>query len=473
MKIYFIRIVLVLLMTCLSTNIQSKGIPDFFWMKQVGAVSYPAQQTVYNVTDYGAKGDAICMNTKAIQKAIDEAEQAGGGMVVFSPGIYLTGSLFVGNNVNLHISKGVTLVGSQDIVDYKKIDTRIAGIEMEWPSALINIIGKKNAAISGDGVINGRGKIFWDKYWNMRKDYEMKGLRWIVDYDCERPRGILIAESENVTVRDIVLYQPGFWSLHVLYSKHITIDGIIISNNIEGHGPSTDGIDIDSSEYVLVQNSNINCNDDNFCLKAGRDNDGLRVNRPCQYVVIRDCIAGSGGGMFTCGSETSGGIRNIVAYRMKGIGTKCGLRFKSTCQRGGVIENIYLYDIEMVEVARPIVVDLNWNPAYSTSKLPEGYDIKKLPAHWLKMLEPVSLAQGTPAFRNISLDKVTASNAQSCINVVGIADSRIENFVFHSVCLKGDKAGKIVWAKDWRLNDVRIEASNDLILECNENVVIP
>jgi len=85
----------------------------------------------------------------------------------------------------------------------------------------------------------------------------------------------------------------------------------------------------------------------------------------------------------------------------------------------------------------------------------------------------VSFAQGTPVFRNISLDKVTASNAQSCINVVGIANSRIENFVFRSVCLKGNKAGKIVWAKDWRLNDVRIEASNDLILECNENVVIP
>ena len=63
---------------------------------------------------------------------------------------------------------------------------------MEWPSALINIIGKKNAAISGDGVINGRGKVFWDKYWNMREDYEAKGLRWIVDYDCERPRGILL-----------------------------------------------------------------------------------------------------------------------------------------------------------------------------------------------------------------------------------------------------------------------------------------
>ncbi len=473
MKNYFVFMGVFMMINCLSINAQSRGVPDFSWMKKTGAMSYPAQQTVYNVVDYGAKGDAISMDTKAIQEAIDAAERAGGGTVMFHSGIYLTGSLFVGNNVNLHIPKGVTLIGSQDIVDYKKIDTRVAGVEMEWPSALINIIGKKNAAISGDGVINGRGKIFWDKYWNMRKDYEEKGLRWIVDYDCERPRGILIAECENVTVCDIVLYQAGFWSLHVLYSKHITIDGIIINNNIEGHGPSTDGIDIDSSEYVLVQNSNINCNDDNFCLKAGRDSDGLRVNRPCQYVVIRDCIAGSGGGMFTCGSETSGGIRNIVAYRMKGIGTKCGLRFKSTCQRGGVIENIYLYDIEMVEVKRPLVVDLNWNPAYSTSKLPEGHDIKKLPVHWLKMLEPVNLEQGTPVFRNITLDNVTASNAQSCINAVGIAGSRIENFVFHRVCLKGDKAGKIVWAKDWDLNDVRIEANNDLILECNENVVIP
>lgn len=451
---------------------QSAAIPNFPWMKEVGAKTYPVRQVVYNVTDYGAKGDAVVMNTAFIQKAIDAAELAGGGIVTFSPGIYLTGSLFIGENVNFNIPKGTTLIGSQDISDYKKIDTRVAGVEMNWPSALVNIIGKKNAAISGDGVINGRGKVFWDKYWSMRKEYDTKKLRWIVDYDCERPRGILIAECENVTVKDIVLYQTGFWGMHILYSKYVTVDGVIISNNIEARGPSTDGIDIDSSEYILVQNSSINCNDDNFCLKAGRDSDGLRVNRPCQYVVIRDCIAGHGDGLFTCGSETSGGIRNIVAYNMKGLGTKYGLRFKSTCQRGGVIEDIYLCNVEMVGVRDPFVVDLNWNPAYSTSVLPAGYDAKTVPMHWTKMLAPVDLKQGTPKFRNVNFTNVTAINAQTCVKVTGIESSTIENFVFRDVHFNGAKAGNISWAKDWKLDGFSVNAPDKLVMEHNKNVNI-
>lgn len=473
MKSYTLIIGLFLSLSGLVAKAQKTGIPDFAWMKKVGALTYPVQQSVYHVADYGAKGDAINMNTTAIQRTIDAAEAAGGGTVVFDSGVYLTGSLFVGNNVNLSIGKGVTLIGSQNIDDYKKIRTRVAGVEMNWPAALVNIIGKKNAAISGDGVINGRGKIFWDKYWDMRKEYESRGLRWIVDYDCERPRGILVAECENVTIRDIVLYQPGFWSLHILYSRQITVDSIIISNNIEGHGPSTDGIDIDSSEYILVQNSNINCNDDNFCLKAGRDSDGLQVNRPCQYVVIRDCIAGSGGGLFTCGSETSGSIRHIVAYRMRGVNTKCGLRFKSTCQRGGSVEDIHLHDIEMTGVKRPLVVDLNWHPAYSTSKLPEGYDAKEIPEHWTKMLQPVSLECGTPVFKNITLSNITATGAQVCIDVAGISTSKLANFQFHNVHLEGINAGNITWTKDWVFYKSTVNACDKLTLINNENIVIP
>lgn len=447
------------------TPLETDRIPDFPWMCEVGAKSFPSGEKVFKVNDYGAVGDAVRMNTQAIQQAIDEAEAAGGGTVTFEPGIYLTGSIFVGNNVNLCIPKGTTLIGSQNIEDYKRIPTRVAGIEMEWPAALVNIIGKKNAAISGHGTIHGKGKVFWDKYWAMRQEYNPKGLRWIVDYDCERPRGILICNSEQVTVQDIVLYQPGFWSLHILYSHHVTVDGIIISNNIEGHGPSTDGIDIDSSEYILVQNSTINCNDDNFCLKAGRDADGLRVNRPCQYIVIRDCEAGHGGGLFTCGSETSGGIRHIVAYRMKGVETTCGIRFKSTCQRGGVIEDIHLYDIEMHNVRQPLVIDLNWHPAYSTSKLPEGYDPETIPSHWKTMLLPVSPEQGTPVFRDVHLSRVVATGASTCLSAGGIEQSPIIGFTFDQVKFKGRRAGRIRYCQDWKMEGLTIEAEDELKVE--------
>ena len=463
-----------LLFTFLTAGIAQNGIPNFKWMNDVGAKSLPKTGKIYFANDNGAIGDAVVVCTEAIQKTIDQCAANGGGTVTFHPGIYLTGSIFIKSNVNFEVPRGTTLQGSQNIADFTRINTRVAGIEMPWPSALVNITGQKNAAISGSGVINGKGKIFWDKYRDMRKEYDSKGLRWIVDYDCERPRGILISDCENVTVKDIVLYQPGFWSLHILYSNHITVDNIIISNNIEGRGPSTDGIDIDSSNKILIQNCNINCNDDNFCLKAGRDADGLRVNRPCEYVVIRDCIAGHGDGLFTCGSETSGGIRNIVAYNLKGIGTKYGLRFKSTIQRGGVIENIYLNNIEMIGVTDPLVVDLNWLPTYSTSKLPKEYNPDSIPSHWKKLLLPVDPKIGTPKFRNIYFTNITSTNANTCIKVEGIETGTIDNFQFKNVHFQGEKAGTITWANDWVFHgfSVKTNDNNDLHLKNTQNIAL-
>lgn len=448
--------------------------PDFEWMKDVGAHSYPSKRNVYHVADYGAEGNAMTLCTEAIQKTIDACAAGGGGVVTFSPGIFLTGSLYIKSNVDFNIPKGTMIIGSQNPDDYDRIDTRAAGIEMKWPAALINILGQENAAISGEGVIHGRGKVFWDKYRSMRAEYDPKGLRWVVDYDCERPRGILITDCKHVTVKDIVLYQPGFWALHILYSEYVTVDNIVISNNIEGRGPSTDGVDIDSSRKILVQNSHINCNDDNFCLKAGRDADGLRVNRPTEYVVIRDCVAGHGDGLFTCGSETSGGIRHIVAYNMKGLGTKYGLRFKSTVQRGGTMEDIYLYNIEMVGVRDPFVVDLNWLPAYNANVLPKGYEYDKLPPHWKKLLTPVDPKQGMPKFRNIHFEKITATRSGVCIKASGMKESTLDDFYFKDVRFEGQEAGNISYAKEWHFDGFSVKAAEgELKLENNKNVKLP
>ena len=286
-----IRILPMLLCWVLLSVTATARIPDLAWTKTVGARTVPQGTAVFNVSDYGANPDGVTINTKAIQKAIDDCASKGGGVVTFSPGRYLTGSIYVKEGVNFNIPKGVTLLGSQNLDDYPDMDTRVAGIEMRWPSALINVLDQKNVLISGDGVVHAQGKVFWDSYWALRKDYEARGLRWIVDYDSKRPRTLLVSRSSDVTIKDVTFQQAGFWTIQLLYSTQCTVDGVIIQNNVGGHGPSTDGVDIDSSSQILVQNCDIDCNDDNFCLKSGRDADGLRVNRPTEYVVIRDCVS--------------------------------------------------------------------------------------------------------------------------------------------------------------------------------------
>lgn len=463
--LFFVSMVILLLIDmqdCIGKDGQ-----ELRWVKEVGAKKFPGSAKVYWVNDYGAVGDGETLNTKAIQYAIDDCSAKGGGRVKFRKGQYLTGSVFIKKGVNLVIGRNVTVLGSQSIEDYLEIETRVAGIEMIWPAALINIVEQENAALTGRGTIHARGKPFWEKYWKMRREeYEPKGLRWIVDYDCKRPRTILVSKCKDVTVKGITLMQAGFWTVHILYSENITVDGIIIRNNVDGSGPSTDGIDIDSSARILVQNCDIDCNDDNFCLKAGRDADGLRVNRPTEYVVIRDCISRKGGGLVTCGSETSGGIRYVLAKNLKANGTGTGIRFKSAKTRGGTVEYIYADNIMMNGVRVVLQADINWNPAYSYSSLPEGYNYDDLPAHWKVMLEKVEPEEkGIPHFKNIFISNIKAEDAETAIDAVGLENSHLEDFNFANVEISARKGGRISYGEDWSMRNVRITTGEDSKVE--------
>src|SRR5436190_20989665 len=270
------------------------------WVKSVGSRGELKSRRIVEVK---ATGDGVTNATKAIQQAIDDCAKGNGGTVSFKPGQYVTGAIFLKSNVYLRVSEGVTLLGSQDDADYPSIPTRVAGIEMKWPAALINVNDAKNVKISGRGTIDGRGEKWWTKYWALRMQYEPRGLRWASDYDAERVRLMVIWKSSDVAVENLSLKRSGFWTVQVVYSDHVTVDGVKITDN---KGPSTDGVDIDSSSYVLVQNCDIDNNDDDICLKAGRDSDGLRVNRPTEYVFIRNNITRRGGGVVAFGSETSG-----------------------------------------------------------------------------------------------------------------------------------------------------------------------
>ncbi len=444
------------------------------WVNKVGADTFEVGDTIYYVNDFGAINDGETLNTEAIQKALDACTQNGGGTVSFKPGVYLTGSVFIKENTKFVVPEGVILKGSEDIKDYVEIDTRVAGIEMTWPAALINVRNQNHVIISGNGLVDGQGKVFWDYYWNLRRnDYEPRGLRWIVDYDAKRPRTFLISNSKDVFLKDLNIQRAGFWTVQVLYSEHITVDGLTIRNNIGGHGPSTDGIDIDSSKWILVQNCDIDCNDDNFCLKAGRDWDGQRVNKPTEYVVIKDCLARKGAGLFTLGSETAGSIRHVYVSNIKGLRTSNGLNIKSATTRGGTVEDIYLENIKMDSVRTFIQITMNWNPSYSYSKLPEGFNPDSIPEHWKKLLHKVEPpSKGIPTFRNIKLNNIDVKGAGTAINVNGLENSIIDDITLNDVSIEAKTAGQINYSSNWKLNNVKIITKDSTKVSLNHTTEI-
>lgn len=284
---------------------------------------------IFDPKQYGAVGDGRTPDTKAIQAAIDDAAGSG-GIVVLEEGRYLTGSLFLGSNMEFHMKKGAVLLGTTEEKEYPIMDTRVAGIEMKWPVGILNINDQKKVKVTGEGKIDGQGPFWWDKYWGqdtkggMRKIYDAKGLRWCADYDCRRPRNPVVMNSESVELSGFESVRSGFWNVHICYSRNVHVVGLYIHDN---SGPSTDGIDIDSSSHVVVERCRVACNDDSICIKSGRDADGLRVNRVCEDVMIQNCE----------------------------IHTDCGFRMKSARPCGGVIEDVLVENLEMVNVKIPLI----------------------------------------------------------------------------------------------------------------------
>lgn len=420
------------------------AIPLLVCVSSLHAATSPKR---FLITDYGAIGDGNTVNTTAIQCAIDSCSKNGGGTLVIPKGTFVSGSIFLKQGVNLEIEKDAVLKGSQNTNDYPWIDTRIAGLEMRWPAALVNADGITNLQLSGEGILDGSGERWWREYWDARKR-EKDDLD--PHFKVPRPRLAHIIRCQNVTVRDLFLKDSAFWNLQLTYCDGVEIHNLKIRAPHEPiKAASSDGIDVDSTRNVLIAGCDIECDDDAICLKAGRDADGLRVNRPTENVVIRNCHVGHAAGLVCFGSETAAGIRNIRIYDCR-ADNGCGevVRLKTRMGRGGVVEDV-LYENIQADGVRQV---FNFNmDAFGTTWLPEQFR------------ELVPPEKGTPIFRKITVRNLTAKNCGAAGHLAGLAQSPLRDIALENVDIEAKSGFTIRNALGLQFKNVRL----------NGNLILP
>jgi polygalacturonase len=392
------------------------------------------------ISEHGSIGDGKTLNTRAIQATIDRCATNGGGAIVVPPGTFITGSIFLKQSVQLVIEKGGVLKGSQNTNDYPWIPTRIAGLEMKWPAALVNADGVTGLQITGAGTIDGSGERWWREYWDVRN---AAPGRADPHFKIARPRLVHIINSTNVLVRGVTLKDSAFWNLQLTYCEGVEVRDITVRAPVKPiRAASSDGIDIDSSRNVLISGSDIECADDAICLKSGRDADGFRVNRPTENVVIENCRVGNAAGLVVFGSETAGSIRNVTVRNcVAEEGCEEIVRFKTKVGRGGVVEDILYENITAVGTARVFSFNMN---AFTTMWVPEEFQAEVPPP------------EGTPIFRNITVRNLTVTNAASAGRIIGLTESPIKNLRLENVRIEARQGFTIRHTKGLQFVDVKL-----------------
>ena len=284
------------------------------WFKDTTKVDVAKLGKQYVITDFGVKQDSNLVQTKAIQAVIDRAAQNGGGVVVIPEGTYLTGALFFKQGTHLHVIG--RLKGSDRIIDFPYMTTRIEGETCTYFCALVNADGLDGFTISGKGTIDGNGLNYWQEFWIRRK--------WnpqCTNKDAQRPRLTYISNSKNVTIQDAHLVNSPFWTNHVYKSSHVRYLDCYIYAPTENiwapdptrGAPSSDAIDIDACTDVMVNGCFMHVNDDAVVLKGGKGTwaDKDETNGDCERILIQNCRYGKVHGCLTLGSESLHD-RNII-----------------------------------------------------------------------------------------------------------------------------------------------------------------
>jgi len=383
-----------------------------------------------NIRQFGAHGDGTTLDTAAIQKALDECGQAGGGTVEIPAGIYLSKPLVVSSKTTVLLDEGATLLASPVQADFLK-----GGgdwLKVKGNGDFIPFISGKdltNVTLTGKGTIDGNGSVWWGE--------AEKARQKVAGFTLPRPNLVVFNRCKNLRLSGIKLVNSPKFHFVPTDCEGVTVEGVTIIS--PAGAANTDGIDPSNCRNVAITHCTIDTGDDDIAIKSGKKVEGREFG--CENITVTDCTFLHGHGM-SIGSESVGGVRNLLVKNCRFENTENGLRIKSRRGKGGTVEDITYEDITMKNV-HPAISIVCYYQDSSQAKYP-----KDDPA------QPVT--ETTPVFRNIRIANITATSTADAGLIVGLPESVVSNVVLENVRITAETGLTMANAKGVQLKNVQV-----------------
>lgn len=453
-----------------------------------------------SILDFGAQSGGQELCTKAFESAIESLSKKGGGKVIVPAGTWLTGPITLRSNIEIYTEKGALVVFSTDKSLYPLVETNFEGFNTFRCISPINGRNLENIALTGHGIWDGSGDAWravkkeklTEKQWKElvasggivgsngktwypsqqfidgEKIAEMnvpRDLKTKVEFekikDFLRPVMVSIISCKKVLIDGPTFQNSPAWNIHPLMCEDFILRNTTVRN--PWYSQNGDGIDIESCKNSLIHDSNFDVGDDAICIKSGKDKEGRDRNMPSENLIVKNCIVFHGHGGVTVGSEMSGGVKNLHVSNCTFIGTDVGLRFKSNRGRGGVVENIYISNIEMMNIPTQAI---SFNLYYSGRSASE--DMEAGEEGQTPKLLPVT--EETPQFKNIFIQDVTCKGAYLGIFLQGLPEMNLENVELTNIRMEADYGMICADAKNIRVKNLILTTSKSPVIDLNNSV---
>ena len=443
------------------------------------------QDTTFNITDFGAIADGQSLNTQAFKKAIDACHSAGGGIVLVPPGIWLTGPVEFKSNINLHVERGALIIFSRDHSEYPIIQNPISRSYMVTPPVFGFAL--ENIAITGEGILDGSGETWrpvkkfkttesqWKKlveaggivsddgkmYWPTREAMEgeeyLKKLKKrggsLSPEDIEpardflRPYMVVFYQCKNILFEGPTFQNSPKFVLYPTYCENMIIRNIKVFN--EWWAQNGDGIDLSGGKNILISDCLVSAGDDAICMKSSKSKNYTEYPG-LQNVVITGCVVYHGHGGFVIGSNTDGGIANIAVSNCTFITTDVGLRFKSSRGRGGLVENIYIKDIYMKDIANEAILFNTW---YDSSEKNQD-----------KLFE---VNERTPIFQKFYIKDIFCDGADKAVSISGLPEMPVREINLKDVVINSRLGFEAEYAQNISMKNISLIPDEGILYSLN------